>query len=496
MMKRSLIKKAVFAAIGAFCSITVLANVAKVAKIGETEYETLQLAIDAAGANATVELFADTEEKIIIPTGFTGTIDLGGKTLTGNVQASYSAATTTDFVLQNGYIITPAGNTSKGAIFVKNAAVELIDIDLTANYHGIRTEVGGNVTINGGRYEAICKPSTQYNVVYAKEDSTITIEDGTFIRTPNGGAVYCLNPNGADSKIYVKGGSFTTIGSTYLVDLTAKGTCAISGGLFSVVAKNDINKKLASGYVGDETINPGYYTVAKAYNVAKTIDTTKVTVTGLNDVHACGGIVSFTVAANEGFKVAGVTLDGAALTADENGKYTFTMPEKDVAIVVTTEAASTFDVMINGQPVADADALKEEAKAGTEMTVPETSTWTAEGNVLKKDGEAYVEFADYYTVVVNGTTVTLKLNKPVIGDSSEGAGDAFTVTADTVTIKITNYNSDLKYGVRTAADISGLSTAAIAPVTPTAGVITLEKADGNSAFYEVVVSDVDFPVAE
>ena len=172
------------------------------------------------------------------------------------------------------------------------------------------------------------------------------------------------------------------------------------------------------------------------------------------------------------------------------------MPEKDVAIVVTTEAASTFDVMINGQPVDNADALKEEAKAGAEMTVPGTSTWTAEGNILKKDGAAYVEFADYYTVVVNGITVTLKLNKPVIGDSSEGADDAFTVTADTVTIKITNYNSALKYGVRSAADISGLSTAAIAPVTPTAGVITLEKAAGNSAFYEIVVSDVDFPEAE
>lgn len=260
-----------------------------------------------------------------------------------------------------------------------------------------------------------------------------------------------------------------------------------------LLQKNDINKKLASGYVGDETINPGYYTVAKAYNVAKTIDATKVTVTGLKDAYACGGKASFTVAANEGFKVTGVTLDGAALTADENGKYNFTMPEKDVAIVVTTEAASTFDVMINGQPVADADALKLEAKAGTEMTVPETSTWTAEGNVLKKDGEAYVTFANYYTVVVDGTKVTLKLNKPVIGESTEGADDAFTVTTDKVTIKITNFNSVLKYGVRSAADISGLSAAEIAPVTPNAGVITLEKATGNSAFYEVVVSDVDFP---
>ena len=234
-----------------------------VAKIGETPYETLQEAITAAGADATVELCADTTENITIPAGFTATIELGGKTLTGNVKAAYSEATTTDFILQNGYIITPAGNTDKGAIFIKYATVKLIDIDLTAYYHGIRTEVGGNVTIDGGRYEAICKPSTQYNVVYAKEDSTITIEDGTFIRTPNGGAVYCLNSNGADSKIYVKGGSFTTIGSTYLVDLTAKGTCAISGGFFSVAAKNDVNTKLASGYGIEDVVDTAYFTVVE-----------------------------------------------------------------------------------------------------------------------------------------------------------------------------------------------------------------------------------------
>lgn len=226
-------------------------------------YATLADAVAAAQAGDTITLMADTTENITVPAGFTGTIDLGGNTLTGNVKAAYSEATTTDFILQNGYIITPAGNTDKGAIFIKYAAVELIDIDLTANYHGIRTEVGGNVTINGGRYEAICKPSTQYNVVYAKEDSTITIEDGTFIRTPNGGTVYCINPNATDSEIYVNGGSFTTIGSVYLVDLTAKGTCAISGGLFSVAAKNDVNQKLASGYGIEDVVDTDYFTVVE-----------------------------------------------------------------------------------------------------------------------------------------------------------------------------------------------------------------------------------------
>ena len=464
-----------------------------VAKIGDMEYETLQLAVDDAGENATVELLADTTENITVPAGFNGTIDLGDNTLTGNVKAAYSAATTTDFILQNGYIITPAGNTDKGAIFVKYATVELINIDLTANYHGIRTEVGGNVTINGGRYEAICKKNYQYNVVYAKGNSTITVKGGTFIPTPNEGTVYLCTAYDTGSTINIEGGNLSAGSSTLVVNKSYSGIYTISGGLFAINAKEVVDEKLVEGYLADTTINPGYYTVAKAYNVAKTIDTTKVTVAGLKDAYACGGKASFTVTAVEGNTVTGVTLDGAALTADEDGNYSFTMPEKDVAIVVTTESTSTFDVMIGGSTFANADELKGAAKAGTEMTVPETSTWTADGNVLKKDGEAYVTFADYYTVVVNGTSVTLKLNKPVIGDSAEGADDAFTVSATEVAIKISNYNSDLKYGVRIAADINGLGSAAITPVEPNDGVITLEKATGNSAFYEVVVSDVEIP---
>lgn len=339
-----------------------------VAKIGETGYETLQAAIDAAGANATVELCADTEEKIIIPTGFTGTIDLGGKTLTGNVQASYSAATTTDFVLQNGYIITPAGNTSKGAIFVKNAAVELIDIDLTANYHGICTEVGGNVTIDGGRYEAICKPSTQYNVVYAKEDSTITIEDGTFIRTPNGGSVYCLNSNGADSKIYVKGGSFTTIGSTYLVDLTAKGTCAISGGLFEVAAKNDVNQKLASGYAIEDVVGTDYFTVVEkpaivpsgsievsATDAAAAAAKVEILIPeGVTGVDAATYATYFTKTAtlNEStgkytvtaaLNPAVVTPEITAISFDENGNVTVALETELAGLYYAVRSAATVD---------------------------------------------------------------------------------------------------------------------------------------------------------
>jgi hypothetical protein len=250
---------------------------------------------------------------------------------------------------------------------------------------------------------------------------------------------------------------------------------------------------LGTGYKYTSKDAEGFISVVKA-DYALTVNAENATVSALNATYQYEDEVSFTVTPASGYTVTSVKLGTDELTADTNGNYTFSMPAEDATITITVEAESTFDVTIGDDTFANANELKDAANSTTTMTVPE-GTWAAEGNVLKKDGEAYVTFADYYTVVVNGTSVTLKLNKPVIGDSAEGADDAFTVTADAVTIKITNYNSALKYGVRIAADVNSLKTAGIEPVTPTAGVITLEKAAGNSAFYEVVVSDVDFPTA-
>ena len=342
--------------------------------------------------------------------------------------------------------------------------------------------------MNSGTY-VINRGGGRHILYLSGANTSLIVNGGSFKRGTGEGETYCVHADctlGANKNVMLNGGMYYKADGHTTFYINGGAECRITGGNY----QTNPSSYLASGYLADTTINPGYYTVARAYNVAKTIDTTKVTVTGLKDAYAFGGKASFTVAAVEGFNVTGVTLDGAALEAVD-GKYTFTMPKKDVAIVVTTEAVSTFDITIGDKTYADADALKAEVKAGVAMTVPGTSTWTAEANVLMKDGAVYVTFADYYTVVVNGTTVTLKLNKPVIGDSAEGADDAFTVTADTVAIKITNYNKNLNYGVRIAGDINSLKTAEITEVETEDGVITLTKS-GDSAFFEVVVSDVPF----
>ena len=491
-----------------------------VAKIGETPYETLQKACEAAKEGDIVVLIADTEENCVVKEGFNGTIDLGGNTLTGRIFSKSATMT-----IQNGTIIRKRigadTSSSNGAIEIQDGSLTLQDtlsVQILANdvTHLIRLRNSASCVINGGNY-SITSTGTDATMLYpSASGTTMIVNGGTFTYdttnasmpsianiygtlTVNGGTFnaygqsYLFNIDNVGGKTYVKNGLFNCSSSGRLTYNNPKpgdpyGYLEFSGGKYACNPETT-RAVIAEGYASG-LLEDNYYIVSKAYAVGLTVDTAKATVDGLNDVHACGTIVSFTVAAATGYKVTSVKLGTDELTAVD-GNYTFKMPAEAVTITVTTEAVSTFDVTIGGDTFANADALKAEANSTTTMTVPE-GTWTVEGNVLKKDGEAYVEFADYYAVVVNGTTVTLKLNKPVIGDSAEGADDAFTVTADAVTIKITNYNSDLNYGVRIAADISGLKTAEITEVETEDGIITLTKS-GDSAFYEVVVSDVDFP---
>ena len=64
-----------------------------VAKVGDTEYATLQAAIDAAGRNAIVTLLADTRENVTIAKAMT--LDLNGHTLNGGTEKGKPALTVT-----------------------------------------------------------------------------------------------------------------------------------------------------------------------------------------------------------------------------------------------------------------------------------------------------------------------------------------------------------------------------------------------------------------
>ena len=109
-------------------------------------------------------------------------------------------------------------------------------------------------------------------------------------------------------------------------------------------------------------------------------------------------------------------------------------------------------------------------------------------------------YAAYFTKTATGEsgnwTVTVALKeevKPVIGTTSQNAGDAFIVGADGVTIAITNYKPGLYYGIRSATELGALKTVQAVGVNVVEGKISANKLDGNSAFYQLDVDAKPFP---
>ena len=156
---------------------TVFAPVATaaVAQIGETPYETLQAAIDAAEAGETVTLLADTTEDVTINKNIT--LDLGGKALTNTSsgKATISVKDGAVATVKNGFV---KGGTEYYNIEVtkgSNADLTLMDVTATAgNNASSMIDNWGTLTINSGTYTG------GLNVVKSEEDSKLIITGGTF----------------------------------------------------------------------------------------------------------------------------------------------------------------------------------------------------------------------------------------------------------------------------------------------------------------------------
>ena len=147
---------------------------AAAAQIGETTYETLQAAIDAATAGDTVTLLANTTEDVTIDKNIT--LDLGGKTLTNTNAGKATISVTGGIVtVKNGTVV---GGTSYYNIEVtkgSNANLTLEGVTATAgNTDSSMIDNFGDLTINSGTYTG------GLNVVKSEEGSKLTITGGTF----------------------------------------------------------------------------------------------------------------------------------------------------------------------------------------------------------------------------------------------------------------------------------------------------------------------------
>lgn len=246
---------------------------------------------------------------------------------------------------------------------------------------------------------------------------------------------------------------------------------------------------------------------AKSYEL--TLTAANATVKGVETgMYAYNSEISFKVEVASDYTLKGVTMNDNALTAGDDGSYTFTMPAADVALVVTTEKTQEEEAAqptVNGTAATDADDFKDAAKSGSTITLP--TGWkldTETGVITDADGNTYATFESYYTATPgeDGTSFTVAFNdtaKPEVGDST--AGDAIAVTTDTVTLGITNAKKDLYYTVKAYSDVActkalGAGDSVQADEDGVLSISITKPANVDAAFFKVQVTDKEVETTE
>lgn len=251
-----------------------------VAQIGETEYETLQAAVNAASRKATVKLLADTKENVTISTPYV-TLDLNGHTLNGSTGERKPALTITARVtvkdssaektgtimredtaensgVSSHYVIDVQGSgwltfesgivkNNSGNAEGKGASLVRVGDDSVAKYPGLNIKGGtftqdnfivikvdsGDLFLNGGTlnsansyaiedwHRATIKGGTVNGTVAAwtysdGHDSTLSIEGGTI--KGNVASVSYDKAEGKLAKVSISGGTVNGKLGTYTYD--------------------------------------------------------------------------------------------------------------------------------------------------------------------------------------------------------------------------------------------------------------------------------------
>ena len=290
--------------VSVFCSLAmcaallpaaVLAEDPKVAQMDDgTTYPTLQQAVEAAGTDAaTITLLENANETVTVGAGKNITLDLNGKTVTGQANAAVlvdgGSLTVQDSKATEGpavgddYSVTYASGVleageGKHAVQVYNSGSFVLESGTvsSAGNCGIYASGKGTATVNGGYVHA-----REYGVGAINEGTTLNINGGVIVADDNaavagngsdgmGGTT--INIDGGtmighiESKDYIacgvyhpQDGKLNITGGTIVADggvgvLMRGGSASITGG--TIIATGT-----GTGKVGDSTILSGHYGV-------------------------------------------------------------------------------------------------------------------------------------------------------------------------------------------------------------------------------------------
>lgn len=451
------------------------------AKIGDTEYYTMDEAFHAVKAGETIVMLRDyTTNKVQNSGDESFTIDLGGHTWTANIVDTASAAFEINYsdvtlTVKNGKVVSSqlAGlipSAMSGTITYNNSKLVFDGVEMTANGHsGIETN-GSNTN------DTVTLKNSTLNVpngygIYFPSSGTLTI-DNSVINAKTMGVQVCsgsLNISGAGTAITVTGdgiaktendGAIEDGAAISIVERTGyKGLIAIKveSGTFTAKAGND---------------------AVKAYKWDNTNKTESAFDNSKNVVAVSGGTFSSEVDKS-------LCADGFIPTQNEDGTYGV-KEGKFVAEVGSTKYETLAEAVAAAQ---DGQTVTLLADAAEDVVISKSITLDLGGKTLTNTN------AGKATISVKSGTVTVK-NGNVVGGNDyyniEAKKDAnLTLTDVTATAGNTGSSMIDNYGTLTITSGTyngGLDTVKNEPsakLTITGGTFTLTK--GTSKGFTGVV---------
>ena len=291
------------------------ADEAKVAKIGDTEYATLQEAVNAATAGQIIVLLKDVDASSGVTVGKKIVLDMNGKKLYNTVDI-WDTSWSLISVRANGDL-TITGN---GTFAAKENDCYAVDV-----------QAGGKVTIQNGTFVGNIHAVYVHTGTAIINGGTYTVQQKFSEAKPYDFVLNCYDASRAagTATITVNGGEFPQIDPSNC-KAEGEGTDFVAAGV-AVATVTDGN---------DTSYAVGSAVIAAAANNGKSVTVTKAgPVTGVD--------AGKSIAVAEG--VTGVTVNGVPVTGDSYtvpSRYYYYQPTTDTKTTDTKGSPKTFDAGI------------------------------------------------------------------------------------------------------------------------------------------------------
>lgn len=293
LYKANVLKRCLLAISFVGTAMSSWAQTTHVAKIGDTEYETLQAAIVAATDGQSVTLIADITETATYTINKTLTIDFGEYTLKASHTTS-SASSNEDKVFDI---------TSDGELTVTGTTGGVTDEKVLGIFNN-----AGTLTINGGHFTT---KTDDYGVVY-NNGGICTVAGGTLT-----GAYAAIYGKGTNS-ITINGG---TIHGALGIQATAGTTLDVTGG--TICATNEDKKYPALYLIGEGTVVTVSGGSISGWDGISVRDHAKLTVSEGEGSTATISGKNAAIIGNGNPDQGGttITINGGTMTSDDTGIY-------------------------------------------------------------------------------------------------------------------------------------------------------------------------------